>query len=778
MSGRGGGGGFLPEVMARRALDGARAAAQSARTYSRRDFVKVGAAAGGGLLMAVYLPGCSPDRTTESSADIPSAHGTPEPGEGFRPSAWVEVHPDNTATITVAKSEMGQGVRTTLALIVAEELDLDWNLVRVNTAHADEDTYGSQGTGGSTSVRTSWATLRQAGATARAMLVQAAADELGVARGELETGRSTVTHPGTGRSLTYGELAAAAAGQTAPDDVPLKSPEEWTLLGREHTGVDVGHITTGRAEYGTDVRMEGMLFAAVARTPAHGGSVASYEASAAMQIPGVRKVVEVPAVKGGVNVHSGVAVVAENTWAALRGRDALEIEWDRGPGGRDTSEEYSRGMREAVEGPGAATVNRVGDPDRVLAGAGEGEVISAVYEVPFISHATMEPQNFTARVEGDRAHLRGPTQFPNWARGSVAQVLGIPPENVTVEVTLLGGGYGRRINPDAPTEAALVARQVDAPVQVVWDRTDDIRHDFYRPCAVHRMDAVLGADGYPLAWRNRFSTPAINGSMQDEVDQLAFGSSEAQGGGDMFYRVPNRSCEYTYLPSSLTRGWWRAVHTTHTTFAVESFIDELAERAGMDAVEYRLALIDQIPVDNPGWFTSDPQFAPAPERLKGVLRLAAERGGWGEPVPEGHGVGIACGIDHLTYSAGLVEVSVENGNVKIERVVVAADCGPVINPDMGRAQLEGGAIQGLSAALGEELTVRNGAVVQGNFDTYQLLRMRDAPAAIETHFADTDAPPTGLGEPAVPPMAPALANAVYRATGERPRRLPIRRTSA
>ncbi len=739
--------------------------------FSRRDFVKIGTAAGGGLLMAIYLPGCAPDGGQPSTSDVPSTHGTPEPAEGFRPSAWVEIHPDDTATITVAKSEMGQGVRTSLALIVAEELCLDWDRVRVKTAPADQETYGSQGTGGSASVRTNWDPLRRAGATARAMLVAAAAEQLDVPAGELEAARSTVTHGASGRSLTYGELVEAAARQTPPEEVTLKTPDEWELLGRDHTGVDVHHIVTGRAEYGTDVRMDGMLFAAVARCPTHGGSVASYDDAAALRVPGVVQVVQVPAQGGDVNVHAGVAVVAENSWAALRGRDALEITWDRGPGAGDTSQGYSETMREAVSGPGSVTVNRLGDPDGVLEGAGEDAVISATYEVPFLSHATMEPQNFTARVDGDRAHLRGPTQFPNWARGSVAGALGIPPENVTVEIALIGGGYGRRINPDAPTEAALVAREVDEPVQVMWDRTDDLRHDFYRPCAVHRIDATLGDDGYPAAWRQRFTTPAISATVSPEIDEESFGVGESDGAANMSYRVPNRSCEYTYLPSELTRGWWRAVHTTHGTFAVESFIDELAERAGMDPVEYRLALIDELEVERPSF----PEAFPfEPERLKGVLRLAADRGDWGAEVPEGHGVGIACGIDHLTYGAALVEVSAAGGDVRIERAVVTADCGPVLNPDMGRAQLEGGLIQGLSAALGEKLTVENGAIVQGNFDDYQLLRMRDAPATIEAYLVETDAHPTGLGEPAVPPAAPALANAVYAATGERVRRLPIR----
>lgn len=763
--------------------------ADAARSgFSRREFMKVSALAGGGLLLSISLAGCGRERS-ESLADgvlagARGADGEPAPDGAWRPSAWVRVDPDNTATITVAKSEMGQGVRTTLALILAEEMDLAWERVRVEQAPADEETYGPQGTGGSASVRASWRALREAGAAAREMLVGAAAERLGVGAAGLETRDSHVVDPGSGRRLPYGELAGAAAERPVPEAPRLKSPEEWRLLGRDVLGVDVADIVTGRAIYGLDVRLPDMRYAAVARTPVHGGRVRRYDASGALGVPGVERVVEVPPVGGGVNVHAGVAVLAENSWAALRGRDALEVEWDPGPGEGDSSEAYSRRMREALERPGAAVVNRLGDPDGLIAAAGgdpgtagaeagasDGNgVFAATFEVPFLSHATMEPQNCTAHVTGDRCVLRSPTQFPNWAAGAVAEALGIPRENVDLQIPLLGGGYGRRINPDATVEAALVARQVDAPVQVVWSREDDIRHDFYRPPAVHRLEAVLGEDGYPVAWRQRFSTPAIDGTLQDEVDEESFGVSESDGGGNMLYRIPNRSCEYTYLPSHVTRGWWRAVHTTHNTFAVEVFLDELAERAGIDPVEYRLNLIGPLEVERPSF----PEDFPAdPERLKGVVRLAAEKAGWGRRLPEGHGMGIACGIDHLSYAAEVVEVSARNGELAIERVVCAADCGPVLNPDGGRAQIEGGIHQGLSAALGERLTVKDGAIEQGNFDAYSVLRMRRAPRTIEVHFAETDAHPTGLGETGVPSVAPALANAIYAATGRRYRTLPI-----
>ena len=628
---------------------------------------------------------------------------------------------------------------------------------------------GSQGTGGSNSVRTNWRPMREAGATARAMVVAAAAAELGVPEAELEARESRVIHAASGREMGYGELAGPAADQAVPRAVDLKPPHEWRLLGKGQIGVDVDDIVTGRAEYGSDVRREGMLHAVVARTPAHGGSVRSFDDGEARQVPGVVDVFEIEGVAGGVNAHPGVAVVAENTWAAMKGREALSVQWDAGPGGDDTTEGYRRRMREAVQGAGSVTLNRVGDPDGVIEEAGE-DVLSAVYEVPFLSHATMEPQNCVAEVSGDRCEIRSPTQFPNWARQATAQALGIPPENVEVTIPLLGGGYGRRINPDFTVEAALVARGVDGPVQVVWTREDDMRHDFYRPCAVHRIDAVLADDGTPEAWRQRFSTPAIDGTYADEVDEVAFGLGEATGAADMLYRVPNRSCEYTHLPSELTRGWWRAVSTTHTRFAVECFLDELAGAAGRDPLELRLQIIDDLQVDRP---EPNEDFPPEPERLKGVLRRAAEEAGWGRELPEGRGMGIACAIDHLSYSAEVIEVTVEDGELTIDRVTCAVDCGPVINPDHGRAQVEGAAIQGLSAALGEEITIRDGAVEQGNFDDYSILRIGQAPRRVDVHFVETLTHPTGLGEPGLPPAAPALANAIHDATGRRLRTLPL-----
>jgi isoquinoline 1-oxidoreductase beta subunit len=702
----------------------------------------------------------------KSNADAQSAGAGTTPS----PSIFIRIAPDDTVHIVVPKSELGQGVRTTLALFVAEELDADWSKVRAEAAFFDRK-FGDQGTGGSGSVLDTHARLRVAGATMRQMLVAAAAQQLGVPASELTTKDSRVIHAASNRTLGYGALADAAAKLEVPTNVRLRPPSEWRLLGRDGIkGLDVQDIVHGRATYGIDTRRDGMLFASVERAPIFGATVKSFDPTKALEVPGVRQVVEVKGDLRDSGIHAGVAVVATNTWAAMQGRKALEVVWDPGPHANESSAQYTAFMRDAVSKPGKEVVNRIGDPDGVLAKA--ADVIRADYEFPFLAHATMEPQNCTAQFANGVMELWSPTQFPDWSHNAVADHLKLDKDKVKVNVTpLMGGAFGRRINPDYSVEAAVIARAVNgAPVQVVWTREDDLRHDFYRQCAIHRLEAALGPDGNPIAMRHRFSSAAIDASGGRSGK---FGPGESDGVGNHVYRVPNRSTEYTLLDSGVPRGWWRAVNTTHGTFAIESFIDELAEKAGKDPYEYRLALSDRWVTDSP---RDSKDFPFNPERFKAVLRLAAEKAEWGQPLPPGHALGIAQNVpDHLTYAAEVVEASVENGKVRVHRVVVAVDCGRVFNPDGARAQLEGGVVQALSAALGEEVTIAGGAVVQGNFDTYRLLRIGGEPARIECHWVTNDAYPiTGLGEPAVPPLFPALANAIARATGKRPRSLPFR----
>jgi isoquinoline 1-oxidoreductase beta subunit len=718
----------------------------------------VSTALGGGLLVQVACRGRA------------EAEGAPGSGKATAPSIFIRIAPDDTVHVTIPKSEMGQGVRTTLALLVAEELDADWSRVRAEAASFDPR-LGSQGTGGSGSVLDTHTRLRVAGATMRQMLVAAAAQRLGVPAAELTTKDSRVVHAASNRTLGYGTLADAAAKVAVPTNVALRKPNEWRLLGRDGIkGLDVPDIVHGRATYGIDVRREGMLFASVERATTFGATVRSFDATEAMKVPGVKQVVEVKGELRDAGIHAGVAVIATNTWAAMQGRKALKVVWNPGPHAGESTAGYFAFMRDAVSKPGKEVVNRIGDPDGVLAKA--TDVIRADYEFPFLSHATMEPQNCTAQFANGVMELWSPTQFPDWAHSAVVQHLGLDKDKVKVHVTpLMGGAFGRRINPDFSVEAAVIAKAVNgAPVQVVWTREDDLRHDFYRQCAIHRLEATLGADGNPVAMRHRFSSPAIDASGGKTGK---FGAGESDGIGNHVYRVPNRSTEYTLLDSGVPRGWWRAVNTTHGTFALESFIDELAERAGKDPYQYRLALIDRWIVDQP---RDSKEYPFNPARYRAVLQLAAEKAGWGQPLPAGHALGIAQNVpDHLTYAAEVVEASVANGKVVVHRVVVAVDCGRVFNPDGARAQLEGGVVQALSAALGEEITIDRGAVVQGNFDTYRLLRIGGEPARIECHWVtNDDVPVTGLGEPSVPPLFPALANAIARATGKRPRTLPFR----
>ena len=722
---------------------------------TRRDFLKVTAVAGGGLVLTISVLGCRP-----KPGAAPVAVGS------IDPSVFVRINPDNTISITIAKSEMGQGIRTSLAMLVAEELDADWTQVRVEQA-SFAPKYGEMGTGGSSSVLSNWKRMREAGAALKGLLVATAAKDWRVDPKECRTENSFVTHPASQRRTAYGALADKAAALPLPTEVTLKPKSEWKLLGKDRSGVDVADITHGKAVFGLDVKIPGMLYAAIERTSVFGGKVKSVDSAKALAVPGVTQVVEIPAVADGINIHAGVAVVATNTWAALQGRRQLVIEWDTGARAAESSESYRAFMTAAVSRTGDETVNKQGDPDAVLAKA--AKVLSSTFETPFLSHATMEPMNCTASVTGNQVEVWSPTQFPDLGAQSLAQALKTDIKNVQVHVTLMGGGFGRRINPDFTVEAALLSQKIRQPVKVVWTREDDLRHDFYRPCSTHRIEASLGADGLPEAWRHRVSTPSID-VLYGPKPPAGWGPNETDGSANMAYRVPNRSCEYTLLDSGVPRGWWRAVSTTHGMFAVESMIDELAEAAAKDPYEYRLGLIDKV------WWQQPPdskEFPFNPERLKGVLKTAAEKAGWGKQLPAGHGMGISCGFDHLGYAAEVFEVSVINDRLRVHRVVVAADAGPVLNPIGARAQLEGGVIQGLSAAIKERITIVGGAVKERNFDGYSLLRINEAPTVIETYFVETDTHPTGFGEPAVPPVAAGLANAIYRATGKRVRTLPL-----
>jgi isoquinoline 1-oxidoreductase beta subunit len=724
-------------------------------TLDRRGFLQVVASASGALVLAAHTPARGATTTT--------------------PSLYIRIDPDNRITLTIPRSEMGQGVRTALAMLIAEELEADWPTVRVETARFDPR-FGDQGTGGSGSVMAGFEPLRQIGATMRTMLVAAAAARWRLPARLLRCENSYVIDASDKRRASYGELAADAARQPVPAHVALKPRAAWKLIGHDHVGKDVADIVHGRARYGLDQRPPGMLFATIERPREHGATLATFDAVAALAVPGVRQVFVIdpspPSSKvAEARITGGVVVVATHTWAALEGRRRLRVTWKPGAHAAESTATYARAMDAALDAATAEPVVKIGDADRELARA--SRVVRADYDLPFLAHATLEPMNCTAHWDGHRMTVWAPTQFPDIAADAVAERLGVARDRVAVNVTLLGGGFGRRINGDYCVEAAAVARVVAAPVQVMWTREDDLGHDFYRPCARHRLEASLDDAGYPRALRHRLCDAPIGATYHPERT-TGFGH-ESECVANTFYRVPHRKSDYVLLRSGVPRGWWRAVTSTHSVFAIESFIDELAEVAGHDPLAYRLALIDApqpATLDAP-----DPDHRVfSPQRMKDCLALAAARAGWADPLPAGRGRGLACGgFDHVSYAAVVVEASVEAGRVIVHRVVCAFDCATVVNPNGARAQVEGAITQGLSAALHERITIDGGAVVETNFHAYPLLRFDEAPARIEVHFIDRpDAQISGLGESALPPVAPALANALYRATGHRIRSLPLR----
>ncbi len=689
----------------------------------RRDFLRVSAGAGAGLWLGFRLG------TGEARAAAPAA---------LSPNAFLSIDGAGIVTVWVVRSEMGQGAHTAMPMLVAEELECDWRSIRVEQAPTDPK-FGHMSTGGSRSVRDSWIPLRRAGAAAREMLVSAAAGRWGVEPASCRAEAGRVIHSATGRSLGYGELAAAAAGLPVPRDPALKEPSDFRLLGKKVARLDAPAKVTGRATFGLDVRVPGMLFATVARPPVHGGTVAGFEAAKARKVPGVRAVLGVP---------SGVAVVATSTWAAIRGREALQVRFEGGPNASLDQAAVER----LLSDPGAKpqVVRADGDLEAALAAAPRR--IEAVYQAPFLAHATMEPMNCTARVTAKGAEVWAPTQAPTWAQGEVAKALGLPEAAVTVRTTLLGGGFGRRAIPDFAVEAALIARAAGAPVQVVWTREDDMRHDLYRPASRHELRAGLDAAGTLVAWHHRVRSPSIAAQL---FGGRAGRPDVVEGAVAVPYAARAVLVDCVTPAVGIRVGWWRSVYSSQNAFAEECFLDECAAAAGRDPVAFRRALLERHP------------------RLRGVVELAAQKAGWGSPLPAGRGRGLACHASFGSWVAEVAEVSVERGSVRVHRVVAAVDCGHVVNPDTVEAQVESAMVYGLSAALRGEITLERGRVREGNFDDYQPLRMDEMPA-VEVHLVKSAEAPGGIGEPGLPPIAPAVANALFAATGRRFRRMPLR----
>lgn len=702
---------------------------------TRRDFIVVTSAAGAGLVLGVYA-----SRSGAGEAAAPATG----PQADFAPNAWVRIAVDGTVTVTVAKSEMGQGIRTALPMIVAEELDADWAMVRIEQALAD-DKYGSMVTGGSMSVRTSWETLRKAGAAARMMLLGAAAQRWNVAVTECRTERGTVVHEPTGRALRYGELAQDAARLPVPGDPPLKQPSEFRIIGQRIPRLDTPGKVDGSAVFGLDVRVPGMLFAAIARCPVFGGKMASFDGARARAMPGVRHVLP---------MFRGVAVAADTTWQALRARDALEVEWNEGASASVSSADISRTLAALAGGQGAVAES-AGDADGTLAGA--VKTLTATYEVPFLAHATMEPMNCTAHVREDRCEVWAPTQHAQAARQAAVAVSGLPAEQVIVHTTLIGGGFGRRLSVDYVAEAVAVSRAVGEPVQVVWSREDDMRHDFYRPVSLHVLAGGLDAGGRLVALKHRVVAPSIGAQSEPDEYKDGLDRGAVEGTTRMAYAVPNLLIDYVMAQVPVPLGYWRSVYPSQNVFALESFIDELAHAAGADPVEFRLSMMGASP------------------KMKRVLELAAARAGWGESPPPGRYRGVAFSPPAFFHTpvAQVAEVSVaDDGTIRVHRVVGAIDCGIVVNPTGVEAQMEGGTAFAITAALKSRITIGRGRVVQRNFHDYPLLRIDEMPV-VETHVVPSAEPPTGTGEPVLPAVAPAIANAVFAATGKRLRNLPL-----
>jgi isoquinoline 1-oxidoreductase beta subunit len=704
-------------------------------TLSRRTLLKGTAAVGAGLVIGFQVSG--------------RRALTQEPGV-FAPNQWLRIDRDGQVTIINSVPEMGQGTSTSMPMIVADELDVDLSRVKVEQAPANPKLYanpvtGSQSYGGSRGIRDHLPTWRKAGAAAREMLRKAAADEWGVPVDEVDTEPGTVIHRPSGRKLLYGQLVDRAQKLPVPQNPTLKTPDRFRYIGKEFARMDLPAKTDGQAIYGYDVRVPGMLIASIERPPVVAGAkVKSFDASAAKQVKGVKEVVQ---------VSNGVAVVATSTWAAFKGRKALKIEWDEGPLATVSSTQISQEYATLVTQPGLPA-KKVGDAEQAL-GAGGGKVLEAVYEVPFLEHACMEPMNCTAQVTGGGVTVWVPTQNPGGTQATAARLAGVPPEQVTVHTTLLGGGFGRRGEQDFVIDAVETAKAVGAPVKIVWTREDDLQHSFYRPATYNHVRTRLDAQGRPAAWAHRIVGPGIL-SWKGRLKPGAVDATAVAGAADLPYDIPNLLVEWKEKDFGVPLGFWRSVGSSQNCFVTESFIDEMAHAAGKDPFEYRRALLGKA------------------ARHKTVLEVAAQRANWGAPLPAGRARGIAVAFSYGSYAAHVAEVSVApDGQVRVHRFVCAIDCGIAVNPDQVRAQMEGGAIYALTAALHGQITLDRGRVQQSNFHDYPMLRIGEAPV-VETHIVDSGEAPGGLGEPGVPTIAPAVTNAIFALTGKRIRRLPIR----
>jgi len=747
---------------------------------SRREFLQ-GVGALGGLVLAAGFPAAA------RAADPPKygADGMPH-GWVDNPLVFVAVGENGIVSIVCHRAEMGQGVRTGMSMIVADELEADWKRVRVVQAPGDEERFGNQDTDGSRSTRHFFEPMRRCGAAARQMLEAAAAARWKVPIGEVEAKNHEVVHRPTGRRLGYGSLAKAAAGMPVParDAIRLKDPAQFRYIGKgELKLVDGQDIATGKAQYGIDTQLPGMLYAVVARPPVYGGKVKSFDAAEARKVPGVMRVVQIEASPPPpqFNPLGGVAVVAQNTWAAMQGRKALKIVWDDGPNADYDSAAYKAKLEESAHKAGKVVRN---DGDFSAAVARAARRIEAEYYIPHLAHATMEPPAATARIAKGKCEVWGCFQSPQAARDLVAKRLGMPAKNVTVHVTLLGGGFGRKSKPDYGVEAAVLSKAMDGkPVKVTWTREDDLHHDYFHTVSVEHLEAGLDAQGRPMAWLHRTVAPTIISTFDANAKQEA-PFELGMGVINVPFAIPNIRIENPDAVAHARIGWFRSVSNIPHAFAVQSFVAELAAAAGRDQKDFLLEVIGPARVVNPTTLGDTWNHGESPERypvdtsrLRRVVETAAREAGWGRTLPKGRGLGIAAHYSFVSYIAAVVEVAVDDkGALTIPRVDIAVDCGASINPDRVRAQMEGACVMGVGIARESEISFKDGRAQQDNFHAYEVTRMPGAPREIRVHIVpgDFSKPLGGVGEPGVPPIPPALCNAIFAATGKRIRRLPIR----
>jgi isoquinoline 1-oxidoreductase beta subunit len=728
----------------------------------RRGFLKLSAIGGGGLVLGFYLK----SGADASAAELVNASpGTP--AAEFSPNAFIRIAPNGVVTLMSKQPEIGQGIKTSLPMIIAEELEVNWKDVVVQQADLNEQLYGRQSAGGSTSTPSNYDTFHKLGATARAMLIEAAAQTWGVPAGECYAEAGAIHHRSSGKVLKYGELVAKAATLPVPSSAPLKDPKDYKLLGTRVGGVDNPKVVTGQPLFGIDTKLPGMLYAVYEKCPVFGGKVVSANLDQIKTLPGVKDAFVIEGTSALNGLLPGVAIVADSTWAAFSARKQLRVTWDEGKFANDSWDGFAAKAKELSAKAGEQVVHKEGDVDAAFASA--AKVITADYSYPFISHLSIEPQNCTAHFHDGKMEIWAPTQNPSVANGMIQQLLDVPASDITVHITRSGGGFGRRLSADFIIEAAAIAKRVPAPVKLTWAREDDLRHDQFRAGGFHFLKGAVDAKGNLVAWKNHFVTFGTLSSGRGGGMALRAGSGASLDAEQFPSRfVPNYLTEQTVMECNIPMGPWRAPGNNVFGFVMQGFIDELAHAAGRDPLEFRLDLLSK---KMGGGYNA--------ERMTGVVKLAAEKAGWDpKKFPKGKGQGIAFHFSHRGYIAMVAEVTVSpEGQLKVDRVVAACDIGAqVVNLSGAENQVQGSVIDGIGTMMFQELNIERGRIVQSNLHEYPMIRIPDAPTKVEVHFRKTDFPTTGLGEPALPPIAPAVGNAIFAATGKRVRQFPVSRT--